>query len=210
MQYAPPPYGYGSPNPYYTAPAPLTAASIDATGHHPQARLMFLLAAAISAFLYLGGMVLLVAGIAIDPSHPDPALILFGYASMIFGALLIYVKLGVALYWLNGAWKWVPMDQRVGANGKRYAPGDVFMLLIPYYNLYWQFPINLGLCDAMERLRQATGSVQTPKRDMAMWGAICELIPFANFFVAPFFWASYMKSVDVLHDEIATALSRRA
>jgi len=209
MQYAPPPYRY---EPYVApGPMPLTIASLDATGHHPQIRTFYLLTAVLSALLYAFGMALVVAAIVSDPSHPDVALILFGELTTLFGALLIYVKLGLALYWLNGAWKWVPAEQRAGRDGKRYTPSDVFMLLIPYYNLYYQFPINLALCDAMERLRQTTlGNTQPPKRDVAMWAGICEIIPFANFFVAPFLWASYMKSVDVLHDDIATALARRA
>jgi len=212
MQYAPPPYNpnpYGLYNPYTTPAQPLTAASIDATGHRPQVRVFFLLTAVVSAVLYLAGFGLMFGGIfASSGSHPEIGLIFAGEGVMVLGALLIYVKLGLALYWLHGAWKWVPMDQRVGRDGKRYSPSDVFMLLIPYYNIYYQFPVNLALCDAMERLRQMTRTTEAPKRDVAMWAAICEIIPFANFFVAPFLWASYMRSVDVLHDEIATALSR--
>ncbi|HEY1955394.1 MAG TPA: hypothetical protein VGH28_07270 [Polyangiaceae bacterium] len=204
MQYAPSPY-----NPYVVPAMPLTAASIDPTGHRPQVRIFLLISAVASALLYVGGIAGVVAAIVVDPSHPEPVFILAGYATMLFGALLLYVKLGLALYWLHGAWKWLPMDQRVGRDGKRRTPGDVFMLLIPYFHWYWQFPINLGLCDAMERLRQVTYGTQTPKRDVAMWAAICEIIPFANFFVAPFLWASYMKSIDLMHDEIATALARQ-
>jgi hypothetical protein len=206
MQYAPPPY---QPyNPYVVPAMPLTAASLDATGHRPHARTMFLVAAVACALFYLGGLVLVFGGFVADASHPDPVLIVAGYATMLLGVLLLYVKLGIALYWLHGAWKWVPMEQRAGRDGKRYTPGDVFMLLVPYYNYYWQFPINLGLCDAMERVRYIARTPTTAKRDTAMWAAICEIIPFANFFVAPFFWASYMRSVDVMHEEIATALSR--
>ena len=196
MQYAPSPYH------------PL--ATIDPTGHHPQLRVLFLLTAATSAFLYMGGLLAVIVPLVVDPSHPEPVFILVGYAAVLFGALLLYVKLGLALYWLHGAWKWVPIDQRAGRDGKRYTPDGVFMLLIPYYHWYWQFPINLGLCDAMERLRQASRTMTPPKRDVAMWAAICEIIPFANFFVAPFLWASYMKSIDVMHDELASAMAQRA
>jgi len=205
MQYAPSPY-----NPYAIPAMPLTAASFDATGHRPQIRIFFLITAAASALLYLGGIVGFVLAIALDPSHPEPLYFLAAEGVMLLGALLIYVKLGLALYWLHGAWKWVPMEHRAGRDGKRYTPGDVFMLLIPYYNLYWQFPINLGLCDAMERLRQTCRTIEAPKRDIAMYAAIAEIVPFANFFVAPFLWASYMKSIDAMHDEIANALARQS
>ena len=51
-----------------------------------------------------------------DPGHR-------GLPHVLLGALLIYVKIGLALYWLNGAWKWVPMDHRFGKDGKRYTRG---------------------------------------------------------------------------------------
>jgi hypothetical protein len=215
MQQQQPPYGYGA-YPYnpYAAPAvmPLGPASVDSTGHRPGLRVIFLALALTSAFFYLGGIGLVIAAIATSSGHhpPELELILAGEGVMLLGALLLYVKIGVALYWLHGAWKWVPMEWRAGKDNKRYTPGDVFMLLIPYYHLYWMFPINLGLCDAMERLRQQTGATLGAKRDTAMWAAICEIIPFANFFVAPFFWFSHMKAIDAMHDDIMNALARRA
>ncbi len=213
MQQPQPPYGYGTYNPYYAAPAamPLGPASVDPTGHKPGLRTIFLALALASGAFYLGGIVMVVAVIVMaDPHHPpEIGLILGAEGIMLLGALLLYVKIGVALFWLHGAWKWVPMEWRFGKDNKRYTPGEVFMLLIPYYHLYWMFPINLGLCDAMERLRAQTGATLTAKRDVAMWAAICEIIPFVNFFVAPFFWFSYMKSIDAMHEDIMSALARR-
>ncbi len=209
MQYAQPPYNPQNPYAYAYAPQPLTVASIDTTGHHPQMRIWFLLTAMASGFLYFAGFATLIGGIILDDHDLTPILVIGGYAALLLGALLLYVKIGLALYWLHGAWKWVPRDQRFGKDGKRYDAGEVFMLLIPYYHWYWMFPINLGLCDAMERLRQQTSSGHVAKRDIAMWAAITELIPLGNFFVAPFLWASYMKSIDDMHDEIMGALAAR-
>jgi len=209
MQYGTPPLYPYNPYAYAFHPQPLTLASLDATGHKPQARVFFVIAAIVSGFLYLCGIGALIAGIVVDDHDLTPALVIGGYVAMLVGAMLLYVKIGVALYWLHGAWKWVPMDQRFDKNGKRITPGEVFMLLIPYYHFYWMFPINLGLCDVMERLRQQTGTTRIAKRDTAMWAAICELIPFANFFVAPFLWLSYMRSIDAMHDDIAGALAAR-
>ncbi len=204
MQYAQPPYAPYNP---YAQPQPLSLTSIDSTGHRPQMRLFFLLAALASATLYLGGIVTLIVGIAIDDHDLTPALVIGGYLGLLLGAFVLYAKIGIALYWLHGAWKWVPMDQRFGKDGKRYQPGEVFMLLIPYYHFYWVFPINLGLCDAMERLRQQTGGMQTAKRDIAMYAAITEIIPFVSLFVAPFLWLSYMRSIDTMHEEIMASLA---
>ena len=179
-------YGQLPPNPYVV---PAVVSAIDPTGHKPQLRIWVLLSALASGLLYTSGIGVMVAAFAIHDHDLSPILFVGGWAGLLVGALLIYVKIGVALYWLHGAWKWLPMDQRFTRDGKRISPGDVFMLLIPYYHFYWMFPANMGLCDAMERLRAhyvRTQRTEPPPRDTAMWAAICELIPFANFFVAPF------------------------
>jgi hypothetical protein len=207
MQYAQPPY---NPYAYAAQPQPLTLASIDATGHRANARLWFLITALASGALYFLGFVGFFTAMF---SHDHDLMVTMGvasYAVILLGALLIYVKIGFAFYWLHGAWKWIPFDQRAGKDGKRYTPENVFMLLIPYYNLYYMFPINLGLCDAMERLRASVGTPTVAKRDMALFAAIAEIVPLANFFVAPFLWSSYMASIDTMHEEIATALAARA
>jgi hypothetical protein len=151
-----------------------------------------------------------IAGVVINDPKSSPGILLGGWCALMIGAIFVYVKLGLALYWLHGAWKWVPMDQRVSPQGKRFTPGDVFMLLIPYFHLYWMFPINMALCDVMERVRamwvREPSSDPSP-RDTAMWAAICELIPFANFFIAPLLWASYMRRIDVMHEEIESVVA---
>ena len=205
MQYAQLP-----PNPYVVPPM---ASYIDPTGHHPKVRIWFLITALISGTFYVSGIGLFVGAFAVHDHDLSPVLAVAGWAVILLGAMLIYVKLGLALYWLHGAWKWVPMDQRFTRDGKRIGPGEVFMLLIPYYHFYWMFPVNMGLCDTMERLRAhyLRGQPVPPTiRDKAMWAAICELIPFANFFLAPFMWSSYMKRIDEMHEEIAAAVGGAA
>jgi hypothetical protein len=196
-------------NPYAPYGAvPMGVAAFDPTGHRPQLRIWLLLTGLVAGCLYVSGIGLYIAAFVVHDRSLQPIFLLSGAGLLMIGALLIYVKLGIALYWLHGAWKWVPMDQRWMRDGKRVAPNDVFMLLIPYYHFYWMFPINLGLCDVMERLRAhyvREPRVDPPPRDTAMWAAICELVPFVNFFVAPFLWASYMRRIDVMHEEIRNA-----
>ncbi len=208
MNYAQPPYG---PYAGYQTMG-VDPAAFDPTGHHPKVRIWFVLTALLSGLFYLGGFIMLVVGVLIKDRDLTPIIAGLGYVVLLLGALLLYVKAGLALYWLHGAWKWVPLNQRIGKDGKRISPGDVFMLLIPYYNWYWMFPINLSLCDIMERLRAGWVNAppsEAPPRDTTMWAAICELIPFANFFVAPFLWGSYMRRVDLLHEEIMAARAVR-
>ena len=199
-------YGQLPPNPYVM---PAVVSAIDPTGHKPGLRIWVLLSALASGLLYTSGIGVMIAAFAVNDHDLSPILFVGGWVGLLVGALLIYVKLGVALYWLHRAWKWLPMDQRFTRDGKRISPGDVFMLLIPYYHFYWMFPVNMGLCDAMERLRAyyvRAQRTEPPPRDTAMWAAICELIPFANFFVAPFLWTSYMRRVDLMHEEIENAM----
>ena len=205
MNYAQPPFDPSAPfrNAAVTTP-------IDPSGHHPKVRVWFLVVAIVSGALYLIGAAGFGAAMAIDDRDVTPILAVSGFALLMLGALLIYVKLGLGLYWLHQAWKWVPMEQRFDKKGKRLAPDGVFMLLIPYYNLYWMFVINLSLCDAMERMRLTARTTQSVSRDTAMWACILELVPFANFFVAPFFWASYMRQVDAMHEEITAVTATRA
>ncbi|HSQ65862.1 MAG TPA: hypothetical protein VLM85_21720 [Polyangiaceae bacterium] len=205
MNYAQPPFDPSAP---FRNPA--VATPIDPSGHHPKARAWFLVVAIVSGALYLIGACGVGAAMAIDDHDVSPILAVSGFGLLMLGALLIYVKLGLGLYWLHQAWKWLPMEQRFDKNGKRVGPDGVFMLLIPYYNLYWMFVINLALCDAMERVRFTARTTQTASRDTAMWACILELVPFANFFVAPFFWASYMRQVDAMHEEIFAVTAARA
>jgi hypothetical protein len=201
MHYAPHPQDPYAP---YRAQG-LDPSAFDTTGHHPQARIWIVLVGLLSGALYVLGMGGIVYGMVGGSRGGLPASVMVGWCAMMLGAMFIYVKLGIALYWLHGAWKWVPMDQRVSSEGKRFSPGDVFMLLIPYYNLYWMFPVNMSLCDVMERLRASwvrEPRIDPPPRDTAMWAAISELLPLANFFIAPLLWASYMRRIDNMHEEI--------
>lgn len=188
---------------------PAPSSTIDPTGHHPGVRLWLLVSALASGVLYMAGFGLVVGGFVAHDRHLMPVMFISGYGVILLGVLLVYVKIGLALYWLHGAWKWVPMEQRFTQSGKRIGPGEVFMLLIPYYHYYWMFPVNMGLCEVMERLRAhyvREPRTEPPARDTAMWAAICEIIPFANFFIAPFLWGSYMRRIDVMHDEIERAM----
>jgi len=203
MNYAPAPYY--DPQAAYRYPA--QSSSFDPSGHHPKVRIWFLVSALVSGGLYFLGLAGIGVAIAIDDHDLSPILGISGWGLLVLGGLLIYLKLGLGLYWVHQAWKWVPVDQRYDKSGKRWGPDSAFMLLIPYYNLYLMFVLNMGLCDAMERMRFAARTPTAGPRDTAMWACIAELIPLGNFFVAPFLWASYMRRVDVMHEEIASTVT---
>lgn len=205
MNYEKPPFDPSTP--FRNA---AVATAVDPSGHHPKVRGWFLIVALVSGALYLIGMSGFAAAVAIQDRDVSPILGISGFAMLMIGALLVYGKLALGMYWLHQAWKWLPIEQRYDKNGKRIGPDGVFMLLIPYYNLYWMFVINLALCDAMERVRFSARTPESAPRDTAMWACILELVPFANFFVSPFFWASYMRRIDLMHEQISAVMATRA
>ncbi len=198
MNYAQPAYDTSTPFRH-----PAVAIAFDPSGHRPKARPWYLVGAVVSSSLYFIGLVTMIGAIAIHDEDVSPIVGFAGWALLMLGALLLNAKFILGMYWLHGAWKWLPADQRFDKTGKRFTPDNVFMLLIPYYNLYYMFVYNFALCDAMQRMQAAARTNATVTRDMVMWACVCELIPFANFFVAPFLWAKYMRRIDTMHDEIA-------
>ena len=206
--YGPPPMagGYGPQGyapAYPAAPNPL-ASKADASGHKPGMRTWFLVCSmgGVGCFA-LGFLLFLIGAISGDPDV-FAGLAIAGYFVLLLSSPFLIATMVVAMVWLHGAWKWLPPDQRFDKMGKPIGPDQVFYLLIPYFHYYWMFPINLQLCHAMDRLRATRfpQAMTVTKPDTAMWAAICEFIPFANFFVAPFLWASYMKTIDTMHEEM--------
>lgn len=189
--------------PGYAAPNPL-GSKADPSGHKPALRTWFLICAiAPGACLALAILLILVGALAGDPDVLAVCAIL-AYLLELLAVPFLIGKLVIGLVWLHGAWRWMPPDQRYDRVGKPIGPDQVFYLLIPYFHFYWMFPINLQLCYAMDRLRaqRFPQAMTMSNPDIVLWAAICELIPVANFVVAPFLWASYMKRIDTMHEEL--------
>jgi hypothetical protein len=207
---------YGPPNPY-AAPAPPGAyapsyegyrAAVpagftgDRAGAKSWVKWAYFGCLAVSVLGILVGVVLLVLA---DGSHGDEADAAAIVATiLILGSLvLMNVKLVLALVWLYGMWSWMPFEQRFTGSGKQVTPiNAALMLIIPYYNLYWMFVVNVGLCDALERMRLQHRTANATPRGLAIGAAVCQLIPFANLFIAPFVWFFYMRGVDRVREEL--------
>ncbi len=182
----------------------------DVRGHKPWVAWVFLGCIVLSLLAFAIGLGLAISADDMDDLEAaDGAQTLGGL--LIFGALMLYnVKLILSLVWLHGAWSWLPMEQRVTGGGKVVSPGNaVGLLFLPYYNLYWMFVANVGLCDAMDRMRLSFRGVRPAPRGAALGACICQVIPIVNLFVAPFFWFFYMRGVDQfredMHRELAAA-----
>jgi len=209
--YAPPqpPAGYGYD---YRGP-PVVGFTGDLRGHKPWVKWAYLVVLVVSVLALVGGIVCMVMSDDVRTSgDEDTAGLLAGIGALgVFGGLMLfYVKLALALVWLHAAWSWVPFEQRFLASGKPITPGGaVGFMFIPYYNLYWMFVANTGLCDALERMRLTlpTPTTRATPRGLAIGAAVCQIIPLANLVVAPFLWFFYMHSLDAVRAELAAQIS---
>lgn len=175
---------------------------IDLSGHCPGSRLWVLVGAIGAAIVYPISIFLLIGAVAAADEDVSPVLAILAYLLMMVGAVFYYVRLGCGMYWLYGAWKWLPMEQRFDRVGRPRTPSETFMLFIPYFNFYWMFVYNYALCDALDRMRVRYRTTEAAPRDLATWASISEIVPLANLVVAPFLWASYMKRIDRMHEEM--------
>lgn len=193
------PPGYGMP--YVGAPLSNRA---DLSGHKPGLRTWFLVCSIGGAACFLIAPFLFLLGAITGDPDALAVMGVLAYIFFIMASPFIIAKIVLAMVWLHGAWKWLPPDRRFDKSGQPMGPDKVFYLFIPYFHYYWMFPINSQLCYAMDRMRaeRFPQTATTSNPDMAMWGAICEFIPFVNVFVAPFLWASHMKRIDQMHEEM--------
>jgi len=102
-----------------------------------------------------------------------------------------------SLVWLYQAWSTVPQEMRYSDGGKWVTPGRAIgFLFIPFYNLYWVFVANVGLCEAVNRTLLARGGQPRAPRGLAIAACVAHLVPYCNLLVAPILWAIYMFQVD--------------
>jgi hypothetical protein len=209
---------YGQSNPY-AAPAPPGAYATpsyegyrtnvpvgfsgDRSGAKSWIKWAYLGCLVFSVFGIIGGITMMALSDQADTRDARDMIAMLG-GMLVFGSLLFMnVKLVLSLVWLHGVWSWMPFEHRYTGRGKPVTPVNaVVMLLIPYYNLYWMFVVNVGLCDALERMRLQYRTVNAAPRGTAIGACVCQLLPLANLFVAPFVWFFYMLSVDKLRAEL--------
>jgi hypothetical protein len=213
-------YGYpppNQPNPYAPPqgyiPAMPGAVAGDPTGTKPWVTWAYLATLVVSISGFTIGFALFFFGIALEDEDRELAgtLTAIGGLSLGVAFLLFYVKLALALVWVHSAWSWLPFEYRFLNNGNRVTPGSAAgFLVIPYFNLYWMFVMNTGLCSALERLRAnyAVHGEEAP-RNLAVGGAVCQLIPLCNLLVAPIVWFLYMRNVDKLRMDFTQRMIAR-
>ena len=121
----------------------------------------------------------------------------------LMGVVFLIVALVAAMVWLHKAWSSVPDQMRYTDAGRWITPGQaVGYNFIPFYNLYWVFVANLGLCEAINRTLVAQGKQPKAPKGLAIAACVSQLVPYCNLLVGPILWAVYMFMVDGARKEV--------
>ena len=143
--------------------------------------------------------------------QPDDTLMTVGILAFVAIVFLLYGQIAAGLVWLYKAWSWLPWDQRYTRHWRSWlTPRQVaLMMLIPYFHYYWMFVANIGLCDALDRLRVSYPTTKPAPKNLAIAACICQLvIPFP---VGSILWFVFMARIERMTAEMsATMVTRRS
>jgi hypothetical protein len=130
---------------------------------------------------------------ASNPGDDPGALVALPAVGFLF---LVLAPIG-SMIWLYKAWASIPPDMRYTDSGKAVTPGAAIgYLFIPFFNLYWVFIANVGLCEAVNRTLVSRGGQPRAPKGLAIAACISHLVPYCNFLVAPILWTIYMVMMD--------------
>jgi hypothetical protein len=150
---------------------------------------------------YAGLYLFYIVGLALTSAGSDTAAV--GSVVVGLGVLCWPMALVAGMVWLYQAWASVPDQMRYSDAGKWITPGQaVGYLFIPFFNLYWVFIANLGLCEAINRTLVAQGKPPRAPKGLAIATCVTQVIPYCNFLVAPILWTVYMFMMDTARKEM--------
>jgi hypothetical protein len=215
----PPPlgYGYGAPAPQwgnnpYAPPAPgMGYPSFPAQpGTGNWLKWAYVATLALGVLLVFSGIGFMAAG-APDYESGDPGdddLAGLGGGLMAFGFTMWFVRIIFGLIWLYSSWNSIPPEMRF-TKSRTMTPGAaVGFLFIPFFNLYWLFVANVGLCDALDYGLTTVGSYRRAPRVAAIIAGIFQLVPYLNLLISPFTWLLFMFLADGARNELLTRLAQ--
>ncbi len=142
--------------------------------------------------------------------QPDETLMVVGMVALFAMMFMLYGQIATGLVWIYKAWSWLPQDQRYTRHWRNWiTPGQAaLMMLIPYFHYYWMFVANLGLCDALDRLRVSYPTRDPAPKSLAIAACVCQLlIPFP---VGSILWLVFMGKVERMTREMSATMAPRA
>ena len=158
-----------------------------------------------------GSAAIIMAIPATEASHhqgPPPfnqGLLVTAGVALVVSILAVYVKMFLGLGWIYRVWSWLPEEERRSNNWKgNITPSTAALfLLIPYFQYYWMFVINCGLCDAMDRMRVARPTSKPAPKGLAIAAGVCQLlVPMP---VGIVLWLMYMGRIERMASEMASS-----
>jgi len=141
--------------------------------------------------------------------QPDQTLMTVGAIALVALVFMLYGQIAAGLVWLYKAWSWLPWDQRYTRHWRSWlTPSQVaLMMLIPYFHYYWMFVANLGLCDALDRLRVSYPTSAPAPKNLAIAACVCQLlIPFP---VGSILWFVFMSRIERMTAEMSATMAPR-
>lgn len=141
------------------------------------------------------GFALFLAGAIMGPQDGGGVLMGVGGGFLFLSYMLLMAWGILGLVWVHKFWSWIPPEQRYTPMWKKYiSPGTaVCFALIPYFNIYWMFVLNLGIADILERMRVAYPTDKPPAKNIALINTIVSIVFFP---AAPFVDYFYDKHVE--------------
>lgn len=168
-------------------------------------RTAFTVVAAIAILGFLGTVGTITAAIIMNPDRPDGELAGIGFGIFVFTLLLVYAQAFLGMAWIYKAWKWLPPDERWSRHWKGWISPEMacFLLLVPYFQYYWMFVVDCGLCDAFDRLRVRYPTSEPAPKSLAILACIMQLIiPLP---VGSILWLLYMSKMERMTTEMSAA-----
>ena len=133
-----------------------------------------------------------------------------GLAGLGGAVLAVYVQGFAGMYWIYRAYAWLPPEERWTRHWKgRIEPSmAALFLLIPYFQYYWMFVVNSGLCDALDRLRVVYPTSRVAPKGLAIAAGVCQLV--VPMPVGAVLWLIVMARVEAMTREMAAGAASRA
>ena len=173
-------------------------------------RTAFAIVSGIATLGFLASVGTFTAAIISDPDHPSARMANVGISILFLTILLVYGQAFLGMAWIYKAWKWLPPDERWSKHWKGWITPDMacFFLLIPYFQYYWMFVVDCGLCDAFDRLRVRYATSEPAPKTLAIMACIAQLIiPLP---VGSILWLIYMSKMEKMTQEMSASAAPRA
>lgn len=171
-------------------------------------RTAFTILAGIAMLGFVASVGTFVAAIVSDPEHPSARTMNAGMGILFLTILLVYGQAFLGMAWIYKAWSWLPPDERWSRHWKGWITPDMacFFLLIPYFQYYWMFVVDCGLCDAFDRLRVRYPTAEPAPKTLAILACVMQLIiPLP---VGSILWLMYMTKMERMSREMSAAAAR--